>query len=150
MIEQTKIDADGFSKSYELIKRIYELRYEYLKHMTTMSVGSIGVEVAFLTSILDSYICVCLSILSLLAFFICLIGSLWGMPISVSIYDSMSKIQAYWSQPDEVARGFIREVLELRDKISKDTVHLQNYNRIVKYSFLFGVILFIVFIIGNI
>jgi hypothetical protein len=78
-------DINKLTESMEKMKEVQRIQYNYFKHLTTLSTGSILIIVAFLEKVFSEPTGIFLSIISIIALALCLIGSLLALPLPANI-----------------------------------------------------------------
>jgi hypothetical protein len=78
-------DINKLTESMEKMKEVQRIQYDYFKHLTTLSTGSILIIVAFLEKVFSEPTGIFLSIISIIALALCLIGSLLALPLPANI-----------------------------------------------------------------
>jgi hypothetical protein len=130
----------------ERMKESQRMQFDYFKHLTTLSSGSIAVVATLLAKVFPSATSFALPILSLLSFFVCITVSLWAMTAAGNAI-------LYLTGTGIIASSTVKNPQELEinrqeydDKFNKALDKIGCYDKITMGTFLIGVALFLVFV----
>ena len=123
----------------EKTKELPRMQYDYFKHLTTLSTGSILIIVAFLEKVFNEPRGSIVVVISLICFAFCLIGSLLALPLTgnVIMYITFCKIEAL--------KGNEKKAKEFGKKGEDSLKEIGIYDDVSRYSFLAGIIAFLIF-----
>lgn len=135
--------AKNLLKSIDKMKEVQRLQYDYFKHLTTISTGSILIIVAFLEKVFSSPHLIGLAVASIISLAFCLVGSLLAMPSPGNLIMYISGIELMYHSEDE------KEVWSLSEKISNSLDTIKFFDRTTQITFLLGIGLFLAFAVFN-
>jgi len=130
-------------ESMEKMKEVQRIVYDYFKHLTTLSAGLILVIVAFLEKVFSDPTGITFVVISVICFALCLISSLEALPSAGNIIMYISAMRIIAQGEDEMKA--VEELGEIMKKINKSINWMQIYDRVTRYSFLAGIIAFLIF-----
>ncbi|MQY59834.1 MAG: hypothetical protein GH144_09580 [Clostridia bacterium] len=139
MIEKLK----ELLESMEKMKEVQRIVYDYFKHLTTLSTGLILIIVAFLEKVFSDPIGIPYVVISVICFALCLIGSLLALPSPGNIILYMTAMRI--SLQGEDAEKAIKEGDKTMKVINKTVNRMKIYDHVTRYSFLAGIIAFLIF-----
>ena len=120
----------------ENIKKLYEIQTNYFKHVTTISIGSILIAVAFLEKLFSSPSWPIIFFVSVFFFALSIAGSLFAMSEIGRTIEILTIIQ----------RQSHEENLDSEwEKVQKKQGRIRRYESLLKYSFLIGLVSFLIF-----
>ena len=134
----------------EQLKETQRMQFDYFKHLTTLSTGSILIIIALLEKVFIDPEGIILSVLSIVVLAICLLGSLWAMPICGNIVLYTTGLRTIITVGDKDAEDRIKDANEFTKNISKSLKWIGILDNISRYSFLSGIILFLSFATLNV
>ena len=130
-------------ESMEKMKEVQRMMYDYFKHLTTLSAGLILVIVAFLEKVFSDPKDTAFVIISVICFALCLIGSLLALPSAGNIILYMTAMRISVQGKD--AEKAIKEVDKTFKDIKKSLNWMNIYDHVTRYSFLVGMVAFLIF-----
>ncbi len=130
-------------ESLEKMKEVQRIVYDYFKHLTTLSTGLILIIVAFLEKVFSDPIGITYVVISVICFALCLIGSLLALPSAGNIIMYMSAMRIIAQGKD--AEKAIEEIEKIIKGINKTVDRMKIYDHVTRYSFLAGIIAFLIF-----
>lgn len=147
---------EEYRDSFDKFKEIPRLQHDYFKHVSTLSLLSIGTILTFIVKIMPGSKCIILAGLSLLCFIVCLIFSLYGMtdPINIVLYITgiqmnMTIMEAAIGVDSENKKEkndkLKKDIYDLLEKNNKCTDRISKYGLITRYSFMIGVVIFLMY-----
>ena len=129
----------------EKMKEIQRMEFDYFKHLTTLSAGSILILVAFLEKVFSNPIGKAWVVVSVCCFVLCLISSLRALPSAANIVLYTTGIRMVLISGGEDVKKAEAKVKEGLKKINKALGLLKIYDRVTGYSFQAGIIAFLIF-----
>lgn len=140
MLEQTQEIFD----SMERMKETQRLQYDYFKHLTTLSVTSIGVIVAVikLDAISKFHI---LAGFSIFGFLVCLVAALWAMPISTNSILYLTGIRIITTSTIKSPEERKADFEEFSANYTKTLGRIGFSDHLTRWTFLAGVLIFLAF-----
>lgn len=146
-------------ETLEKMKEIQPIKFDYFKHLTTLSTGSILILVAFLEKVFTAPQIVELALVSIGCFAVCVVGSLLAFPKASDIVVYITAIRMIMlsvrgkdvvSGKDEKAVEEAMEearkgMEEFGDEVSKAMSCLKVYERITRWFFIAGIAIFLIF-----
>jgi len=120
----------------ENIKKLHEIQTNYFKHITTISIGSILITVAFLEKLFSSPSWPIIFFVSVFFFALSIAGSLFAMSEIGSTIEILTKIQQK-SHEDKPKSEW--------EEVQKKQRRINCYESLLKYSFLIGLVSFLIF-----
>lgn len=136
--------------SIDRFKEVQRLQYDYFKHLTTLSVGSIGVIATLVLKALPEPRCIALLIISIVSFFLCLLVSLWALTAPGNAILYMAGIQAYAAVTPEDPQKHKGDVEKESKKFEKSLDQIHCFDIFTKILFLLGVVLFLIYFVVNV
>jgi len=130
-------------ESMDKMKETQRIQYDYFKHLTTLSTGSILIIVAFLEKVFSFPSLIGLSMASVTSLAFCLVGSLLAMPSPGNVIMYISGMEMMYHSGDENA------VWNLNEKLSGSMDTISCFDKITKTTFLLGIGLFLAFAFFN-
>jgi len=133
--------------SLQLFRETIKYQYEYFKHMTTLCTGSILIIVALLEAIFREPECVWVIVISILGFFVSLIGSLamlgvFGNYMNIAFTTFTNILQVTEQNINPIIK-------EMNKNLNSTTKTAKITQPITNYSFLLGVLMLLVFTFIN-
>lgn len=126
-------------ESLEKLKEVQRIQYDYFKHQTTLSIGSILIIVAFLEKVFSTPECIVLALISIISLALCLIGSLWILPETTNIIMYITGIRIAKAGEDE------KQANVLNEKINASLGNINKYSWFTRITFLLGIVMFLIF-----
>ena len=120
----------------ENIKKLHGIQTNYFKHITTISMGSILIAVAFLEKLFSSPSWPIIFFVSVFFFALSIAGSLFAISEIGSTIETLTIIQR---------QGPFRALDGLWDTVEKKQRRINRYESLLKYSFLIGLVSFLIF-----
>jgi len=132
-----------FQYSREFIKN----QYDYFKHLTTLSTGSILIIIAIIQGVFDNPECIILIAISFFFFLVSLICSLYMLQVLNGYNEAIFFTLVNILQVTEETAGKVQDELKnMTDSIAKSA---KVFHPITDFSFLLGVVAFLVFTFIN-
>ncbi len=128
------------------MKEPHRIQYDYFKHLTTLSAGSIAVVATLLAKVFPSATSFALPILSFLSFFACITVSLWAMSASENAIVSLMSTRIIATTPVKNPQELEKDRHDYGDKYIKANKKIGLYFKITMGTFLIGVALFLIFV----
>jgi hypothetical protein len=123
----------------ERLKEVQRIQFDYFKHLTTVSSGAILILVAFLEKIFSNPKGVCLIIISLVAFGVCLIGSILPMTHTTNAILYATGIRISYDEDNK------ERAKSMNEKLSRSLNGIVFYDYLTKISLIIGFTFFIIF-----
>ena len=140
---------DELVKSMESMKETQRIQFDYFKHLTTLSTGSILIIVAFLEKVFSYPEWIILAVFSIIALAVCLVASLFAMTPCSNVILDITGLRTIMTVGDKSTEERIKYKNKFSGKISKSLKRIGILDHISKYSFLLGIALFLIFAILN-
>lgn len=122
----------------EQLKEVQRIRYDYFKHLTTLSTGTILIIIAFLEKIFTDPRGTVFALISIIAFVFCLVASLWTLPRLGNVIMEIIRVKFNLTKGEN-------EALPAFKKLNKSYRRTKIFYWITCASFLIGIIAFLVF-----
>jgi hypothetical protein len=135
--------------SMDKLKEVQRIQYDYFKHLTTLSVGSIGVIATLVLKIMPEPKCIVLLIISLMSFLLCLLASLWACTAPGNAILYIVGIQTYAAASPEDPQKNKGAVEKESRKLEKSLDQIKFFDIFTKIVFLIGVVVFLIYIRVN-
>ena len=136
-------------ETLEKLKEIQRMEFDYFKHLGTLSTGSILILVAFFEKVFSDPTGEAWIVLSVICFVLCIADSLLAMPSASNIVLYTIGIRMVLvsggEDTEEVKEKAKKEVEKAMDKINDAFDSLKIYDRVTRWSFLVGLIAFLIF-----
>lgn len=133
--------------SMQLIREIIKYQFDYFKHMTTLSTGSILIIIAFLEGIFKKPEGIFAVIISIFCFLVSLIGALYMLQVLSGYLNVMLSMVTQVPQvTEENVQKFQEETQKKSNSITRTAKII---HPLTDGSFLLGVIMFLVFALIN-
>lgn len=130
-------------ESLERLKEVERLRFDYFKQLSTLSTGSIGAIIAFIAKIFPASIFINLAAFSLFCFFICLVGSLFGMTAPGNMILYLTSIQTIGPSSEKTPEEREKDIKTYSKRYLKGLNEISILDKITKWAFVVGVISFL-------
>jgi len=129
----------------EKMKEIQRMEFDYFKHLTTLSTGSILILIAFLEKVFIKPKGFVLGFISIGCFTLCLIFSLLALPQAgnIVLYTTGIRMVLVSGETDEEKAK--KEVEKGLNKINKTLDCLKVYDHITRWVFIAGIVIFLIF-----
>jgi hypothetical protein len=137
--------ANEFFESIEKLKEVHRIRFDYFKHLTTLSTASIGAIIAFVTKVLPESNCVIIAFISLISFFFCLLAALWAMSGPGNVIFYLTGIQVIATSSEKTPQERAKDAEDYSYKYNRALGQMKCYSKITSIAFLAGIILFLVY-----
>jgi len=132
--------------SVDRLKEVQRIQYDYFKHLTTLSVGSIGVIATLVLKVLPEPKCMVLLIISIISFFLCLLASLWALTAPGNAILYMVGIQTYAAAAPENPERHKEAVEKESRKLENSLNQIKFFDIFTKIFFLVGIVVFLVYV----
>jgi len=136
-------------ETLEKLKEIQRMEFDYFKHLGTLSTGSILILVAFFEKVFSDPTGEAWIVISVICFVLCIADSLLAMPSASNIVLYTIGIRMVLvsggEDTEEVKEKAKKEVEKAMDKINDAFDSLKIYDRVTRWSFLVGLIAFLIF-----
>ncbi len=146
-------------ETLEKMKEIQPIKFDYFKHLTTLSTGSILILVAFLEKVFTAPQIVLLAFFSIVCFAVCVVGSLMAFPkaSNIVLYTTGIRMIMFTVRGKDAVSGkdgkAVEEAVEearkgmeeFGDEVSKAMSCLKVYEGITRWFFIAGIAIFLIF-----
>lgn len=136
-------------ESLERMKEVQRIQFDYFKHVTTLSTGTILIMIALLEKVIVDPKITILAIFSIVSFSICLFSSFWVMPVPGNIIQYIASLPIITVVGNKSAEEREIDLENYIDKISSSLKVIGRFSNIARYFFLAGIISLITFAIIN-
>lgn len=136
-------------ETLEKLKEIQRMEFDYFKHLSTLSTGSILILVAFFEKVFSVPIGEAWIVVSVICFVLCIAGSLLAMPSASNIvlYTTGIRMVLVSREEDteEAKEKAKKKALEGMNKINDAFDSLKIYDRVTRWLFLAGLVTLLIF-----
>jgi len=134
----------------ERMKEIQRMEFDYFKHLTTLSTGVILIIVAFIEKVFTKPQMIPVAMISIFCFLVCVVGSLLALPLAgnIVLYSTGIRTVAVSIRGEEdegVWEKAKKKALEGLDKICNALDSLGCYDKITRWFFIAGIVIFLIF-----